>query len=149
MITIEQKIENKKAPFQDVERNVRIVDINVNLQRHEKPLKGLPQVVINYEILYTKDGIDVTKDLSKPLEPRVFNNDMKMWARSFEPETLFQPIPNPDFVEGESLESDRFVIMGAFDFVIGELAIKHGEYLFEFLKMYILDNYDDGWFDND
>ena len=74
----------------------------------------------------------------------MFDNNLKVYQRSFEQETLFQPIPNPDFVEGESPEDERFLTIGSFDFIVGEIVMKNPQYLVPFMKMYIIDNAEDG-----
>ena len=148
-VKIEQEIPNMSAPFDDVDQNVRITDIQVNFQREDNPIAGLPQVIISYEIIRTKNNVNVTSTFKSKAEPKVFNNDMKLYKRSFEAETLFQPIKNPDFISVEETpEVEEFLTVGAFDFVIGDLAINNGAFLVSFLKMYITDNYNDGWFDS-
>lgn len=145
---ITQQIPNMKAPFDNVEQNVIITSISVNWQSPTAPMEGLPQIIVGYEIIKNNDGVDVSKELKNKIKPKPFDNNQKVYQRSFEAETLFQPLPNPDFVEGESSEDDRFLTMGAFDFIVGELVMKRPEYLIPFLKLYILDNYEDGWFDS-
>lgn len=148
-VKIEQQIPNMKAPFDDVDQKVRITDIQVNFQREDNPIIGLPQVIISYEIIRTKDDVNVTSTFKSKVEPKVFNNDMKLYKRSFEQATLFQPVPNPDFISTEETpDIEPFETVGAFDFVIGDLAINNGAFLVPFLKMYITDNYNDGWFDS-
>ena len=148
-VTIDQKIPNMKAPFEDVEQKVRITTIKIDFQREDNPIAGLPQVILDYEIIRTKSEVNVTSSFKSKVEPKVFNNDMKLYKRSFEPETLFQPIKNPDFISAEETpDVEQFLTIGAFDFVIGDLAINNGAFLVPFLKMYITDNYEDGWFES-
>jgi len=145
---IKQQIPNKMTALGEVEQKVLITSIQANWQSVVNPLAGLPQILLGYEILFSKDGNNLNSIFKDKIAPKRFDNTMKLYQRSFEPDTLFQPLENPDFVEGESHEDDRFLTMGAFDFIIGELIMKNPHYLIPFLKMYILDNYEDGWYDN-
>ena len=109
----------------------------------------VPQVILDYEIIKTKNEINVTTSFKSKVDSKVFNNDMKLYKRSFEQETLFQPVPNPDFISVEETpDVEQFLTVGAFDFVIGDLAINNGAFLVPFLKMYITDNCEDGWFES-
>lgn len=148
-VTIEQEMPNMKAPFEDVEQKVRITTIKVDFQIEDNPIQGLPQVILDYEIIRTKNEINVTTSFKSKVDSKVFNNDMKLYKRSFEQETLFQPVQNPDFISVEETpDVEQFLTVGAFDFVIGDLAINNGAFLVPFLKMYITDNYADGWFES-
>ena len=109
----------------------------------------VPQVILDYEIIKTKNEINVTTSFKSKVDSKVFNNDMKLYKRSFEQETLFQPVQNPDFISVEETpDVEQFLTVGAFDFVIGDLAINNGAFLVPFLKMYITDNCEDGWFES-
>ena len=145
---ITQSIPNMKEPFEDVSQEVIIISIKVDWQRIAKEVVGLPQIIVEYEILKTKNGKDVSDQLRNSIKPKVFDNNLKVYQRSFEQETLFQPIPNPDFVEGESPEDERFLTIGSFDFIVGEIVMKNPQYLVPFMKMYIIDNAEDGWYDS-
>ena len=139
-----------KAPFDDIEQEVNITDVNISFERKNKPINGLPQVIVTYEIIRNKNNVDVTSTFKSKVEPKGFNNDLKLFKRSFEPETLFQPVPNDEFISNEETPNvEPFITIGAFDFIIGEMVINNGAYLVDFLKMYILDNYEDGWFDGE
>lgn len=145
---ITQSIPNMKEPFEDVSQEVIIISIKVDWQRIAKQIVGLPQIIVEYEILKTKNGKDVSDQLRNSIKPKVFDNNLKVYQRSFEQETLFHPIPNPEFVEGESSEDERFLTMGSFDFIVGEIVMKNPQYLIPFMKMYIIDNAEDGWYDS-
>ena len=148
-IKISQEIPNMEIQFEDISQTVNITDIQINFQREDNPIQGLPQLIVSYEIVRMKGDVNVTSTLKNKVEPKVFNNDLKLYKRSFEPDSLFQPIQNPDFISIEETPNiEPFLTVGAFDFVIGDLAINNGAYLVPFLKMYITDNYADGWFDS-
>lgn len=145
---IVQDIPNKVSVLGEIEQKVIITSITVNWQSPTNPKVGLPQIVVEYEILQSKDGQDVSSLLKNKIKPKTFNNDTKVYQRSFEQDTLFQPVVNPEYVEGETPEELKYLTIGAFDFIVGELVMKHPEYLVPFLKMYILDNYQDGWYES-
>lgn len=173
---IQQQIPNMKPPFNDIEQMVTITDLRINFGKHGENQYGLPQIVVEYEIVRTKGEDDVTNTFKNKIEPKVFNNNMLVYQRSFELETLFQPIINPEYkepeivekVDGESTDEEitedgfiknevpeypeqfveKYLTMGAFDFIYGEIVLKNPQYLIPFLKNYILDNYADGWFDS-
>lgn len=145
---ITQQIPNKQTALGEIEQKVVITSLQVNWQSPITPQIGLPQIIVGYELLFERDGANLNSIFKDKIEPKRFDNSQLLYQRSFEPETLFQPLENPDFIEGESSEEERFLTMGAFDFIVGELVMKHPHYLIPFLKMYILDNYEDGWYDS-
>ena len=148
-IKISQEIPNMEIPFEDISQTVNITDIQINFQREDNPIQGLPQVIVSYEIVRMKGDVNVTSTFKNKVEPKVFNNDLKLYKRSFEPDSLFHPIANPEFISLEETPNiEPFLTVGAFDFVIGDLAINNGAYLVPFLKMYITDNYANGWFES-
>lgn len=150
---ITQDIPNMEGVFSDISQKVLITDIQVNWKRINNPTYE-SQIVVGYEIYKEKDGVNVSSELKTSVRPKVFTNNTIMYQRSFEESTLFQPLPNPNYINPETLEegqilpenNEPYLTMGGFDFIVGELVHKHPEYLIPFLKLYILDNYDDGWY---
>lgn len=145
---ITQEIADRETALGIAKQKVVITSIKIDWQKlGQRKVEGLPQIIVEYEMYITSQQGQQIPEMRSDLKPRVFTNNDKLYQRSFDPDTLFQPLPNPDFVEGESPEDQRFLTMGAFDFVMGELALKNPQYLIPFLKMYILDNYEDGWYE--
>ena len=139
----------------EVEQEVYIKSVKVDLGEPFEDSYGLPQIIVEYSIIFSKDG-EVIKEFKNRIEPKRFTNDDKLYVRSFEQETLFQPVPNPNYISQEETpdEENEFLTMGAVDFIYGEIInnAEHPEraaYLIPFLKAYILDNHNDGWFDSE
>lgn len=145
---ITQQIPNKVTVLGEIEQKVVITSLQVNWQSPITPQIGLPQIIVGYELLFEKDGANLNSIFKDKIEPKRFDNSQLLYQRSFDPETLFQPLENPDFIEGESPEEKRYLTMGAFDFIVGEIFMKYPQYMMPFLKMYIMDNYEDGWYDS-
>ena len=136
----------------EVEQTIYFTTLQCNLGELFKNEFGLPQFIVEYYLVFSRNGV-IIPELKNKVVPKRFSNDDIVFQRSFEPETLFQPIPNPNFIEGESSEEERFLTMGAVDFIVGEIINneEHPErivYLTPFLKQYALDNYQEGWFDS-
>lgn len=136
----------------EVEQTIYFRTLQSNLGEPFESEHGLPQFIVEYSLIYTKNG-NMVPELKNKVKPKTFTNNDLLYQRSFEPETLFEPILNPDYVEGVSNPDEQFLTMGAIDFIYGELINneEHPErimYLIPFLKRYVLDNYNDGWFDS-
>ena len=129
-----------------VDREIYIKDLLIHWG--DKLVSSSPEIQVAYGIDYSAGAENMNQFFKDKIAPKVFNNNVIMYQRSFAEPTLFQPVPNPDYVEGESPESEQFLTMGAFDFIVGELVLKNPHYLIPFLKLYILDNYEDGWFES-
>lgn len=146
---ITQDIPDRETSLGSVKQKVVITSIKIDWQSITMPdIHGLPQLIVGYELVTTKEDGSVVTELKDKIEPKHFDNTIQVYQRSFEKDTLFQPLHNLDYVEGEGSEDDKFLTMGAFDFVIGELALKRPQFLIPFLKLYIIENFNDGWYDS-
>jgi len=137
----------------EVEQTIYFTTLQCNLGEPFKNEFGLPQFIVEYYLVFSRNGV-IIPELKNKVKPKRFSNDDIVFQRSFEQDTFFQPIPNPDYIEGESDESEKYLTMGAVDFIFGEIINneEHPEriaYLIPFLKQYALDNYQDGWFDSE
>ena len=154
VLYIRKKIPNKVISVAginiEVEQEIFIKTIQLNLGTPGEEQLGIPQLLLEYEILFSKDGNPVT-GLKDKIKPKVFTNRDKLLQRSFEADTFFQPIPNPTYDPNKPLGEDNleFLEMGAIDFILGEIIMKSDriQYLIPFLELYIEDNYNDGWYD--
>ena len=143
---IPSKVINIGGTEVTVDRSIYIKNLLINWGDKNKNIQ--PDIQVAYGIQYSANGQNMNDYFKDRIEPKVFNNHIIMYQRSFEPGTLFQPVPNPEYIEGESPIEEEFLTMGAFDFIVGELVLKNPEYLIPFLKLYIIDNHADGWFDS-
>lgn len=154
---IKQQLPNtvKSLGGQDieVEQTIYFKTLQSNLGEPFEDSLGIPQFIVEYSLVYTRNGIMIP-ELKNRVEPKRFSNEDIVYQRSFEPETFFQPLPNLEFISKEETpEIEEFITMGAIDFIHGELINneEHPErivYLIPFLKEYALDNYNDGWFES-
>lgn len=138
----------------EVEQTIYFKTLQANLGEPFENEYGVPQFIVEYSLVYSKDGVMIP-ELKNKVKPKRFSNEDIVYQRSFDAETFFQPIPNPDYVSEEDTPNvDQFLTMGAIDFIYGEIINneEHPErivYLIPFLKQYALDNHNDGWFESE
>jgi len=136
MSILEQNIPNMSAPFTEVERKIEIFELKIN--------SNVKQFFVDYRIVSTKDGVDVSDKFVNKRKDWYIGNDKNVYQRTF---PNFQPIPNPDFISpDETPNQTEFLEAPAFDYLL-QVFKDHPEFIFQILSGYILENYADGWFD--
>ncbi len=124
------------APFADVERKIEIFELKIN--------SDVKQFFVNYRIISTKDGINVSDKMKSKNKDWYIGNDKNVYQRTF-PD--FQLIPNPDYISPEETpEETEYLEAPAFDYLL-QVFKEHPELIFTILSGYISENYADGWFD--
>lgn len=137
MAILSQLIPNMNAPMNDIER---IVNVNGLVWADETK-----EMYVNFKIQYLKDGVDISKDMSKEVRPIHIHNNMTVYQRNLED---FSKKENPNYVDSETTPFElEFLEAPAYDYISG-IFKDHPELIWIFLKGYILENYADGWFEN-
>lgn len=136
MAIISQNIENMNAPMNDIERIVHIVGLIW--------ADDSKQMIINYQIQYIKDEIDVTEGCKKEVKPVHIHNNMTVYQR----DENFDKIPNENYIDSETTPDElEFLEAPAYDY-IHNLFTTNPSIIWDFLRGYIMENYADGWFEN-
>ena len=78
----------------EVEQTIYFKTLQANLGEPFEDEHGVPQFIVEYSLVYSKDGIMIP-ELKNRVKPKRFSNDDIVYQRSFDQETFFQPIPNP------------------------------------------------------
>ena len=165
MAILIKQIPNMKAPLESIEREIHILGINI--------VDSTKEIFIPYEIKFFRDGVDVSADMNQNAKPFHIHNGMTIHARdqqfqpiedpvytemllnfeANEPEFIegpegTDPIKNPKYVTQEMLDNkERYLLMPGYDYLI-QLYRQHPEVIWISLEAYILENWNDGWFDN-
>ena len=155
-----------EAPLDNIEREIHINGIVISDKTKE--------IHIPYEIKFFKDGEDISADMNQNAKPFHIHNGMIMYIRdisfnpiedpaytemlaNFEanhPEFIVNPedqeaqIPNPNYVSQEILDKvNRFLLAPGYDYLIG-IYKAYPHLIWITLEEYIMENWNDGWFDN-
>ena len=165
MAILIKQIPNMKAPLESIEREIHILGINI--------VDSTKEIFIPYEIKFFKDSVDVSDDMNKNAKQFHIHNGMLVYVRdqqfqpiedpvytemllnfeANEPEFIegpegTDPIKNPKYVTQEMLDNkERYLLMPGYDYLI-QLYRQHPEVIWISLEAYILENWNDGWFDN-
>ena len=174
MAILIKKIPNMKAPLDNTEREIHIngivisdktkeihipyeikffkdgVDVSADMNQNAKPFN-----INNEKTVYVRDtSFNLIED---PVYTQMLAN-----FENEEPEFISNPdfvsveetpdipeqIPNPNYVTQEMIDNkERYLLMPGYDYLI-QLYKTHPEYIWISLEAYILENWNDGWFDN-
>lgn len=132
-----QEIPNMKPPMDDVAQRVHLDGLNL------MPINK--EIVLTCSVLYSKNETDVTKEFNKAPKVITINNNMTVYQRKL---ADFSLISNPNYVDQETTP-DELIYLEApgYDYISG-LMLAHPELIWIILEKYILENYNDGYFDN-
>lgn len=136
MSILTQSIPNMAAPLEEVSRKIELFEININ--------SDTKQFFVNYRIKNEKDGIDISNEMKDKKKDWYIGNDKAVYQRDME---TFQPLPNPNYVSQEETPNEsEFLEAPAFDYIL-EIFKQRPDLIWAVLSGYILENYQDGWFD--
>lgn len=165
-------IPNLPSPNQDVSRRILQYGLNVDgyeecitipyqvqyfkngkdvSDQYERFLK--PMQWRNSDLVYVRtiDGSTVVNPeytaalAANQLEPTIPNPD---YISKEETPDLSETIPNPDYISNTQLALiNEFLVAPAFDYFVN-LFHEHPGLFWNFLDMYIDENYDEGWYGN-
>ena len=174
MAILIKQIPNMKAPLESIEREIHILGINIvdstkeifipyeikffkdsvdvsdDMNKNAKPFH-----IHNGMMMYVRDNnfqpiVDpVYTDTRAKVEAQTTQYSPNPEYKSQE-ETPVIPgeIENPDYVSQEMLDAtEQFLLIPGYDYLI-QLYRQHPEVIWISLETYILENWNDGWFDN-
>lgn len=137
MALLIQQIPALKAPMDDIAREIHIKGINI--------VDDTKEMFIAYETRHFKNDIDVSANFQPMAKPFYIHNGMLMYDRDL---TTFQPKPNPDYISVEETpDLEPFLLVPGYDWLISVFKARP-DIIWIFLQGYILENWNDGWFDN-
>lgn len=136
---LNKKIPNMVAPFENIEQEVNIYELKIN--------SDVKQMYVGYRISRNLESTDVSNLMKTLGKEWYITNNQTIYQRSFEQETFFEPLPNPNYVSKEETPNElQFLEAPAFDYLL-EVFKNKPELIWTILSGYILENYADGWFD--
>lgn len=174
MAILIKQIPNMKAPLESIEREIHIlginivdstkeifipyeikchkdgIDVSLDMNRYAKPFH-----IHNGMMMYVRDNN------FQPIEDPVYT-EMKTRFEAGHPEFITNPefitfdetpdvepnLPNPDYVSQEILDAtEKYQLIPGYFYLIS-LFTRHPELIWVFLEAYIMENWNDGWFDN-
>lgn len=136
---LDKKIPNMVAPFENIEQEVNIYELKIN--------SDVKQIYVGYRITRNIEGTDVSGLMKTLGKEWYITNNQTVYQRSFEIETMFQPLPNPNYINQEETPNElQFLEAPAFDYLLDTFKSRP-ELFWIILENYILENYNDGWFD--
>ena len=174
MAILIKQIPNMKAPLESIEREIHILGINIVDSTKEifipyeiKFFKDSVDVSDDFNRnarpFHIHNGMTMyVRDTSfNPIEDPVYTQMVTNFENE-EPELISNPdfisieetpdigelLPNPNYVTQEMIDNkERYLLMPGYDYLI-QLYRTHPEYIWISLEVYILENWNDGWFDN-
>ena len=147
-----------KVGFESFVRDVRIINIIINDDDFTDQPKEL---YIRHRIFYKNSADeDVTATMNHKIREVHIHNNMTMWVR----DENFQPIPNPayaDVLSRTQLSEDdenylpiealndvtEYIEAPGYDYIMSVMQARP-DLIWELLRGYILDNYNDGYYDD-
>lgn len=136
MALLIQSIPPLQTPYGLIDRDIHVIGLNI--------VDTTKELFLPYQIIYTYNGEDVSKDFKPFAKPIYIHNNMTVYQRNLED---FSKKSNPDFVEGESPEEERYLVAPAYDYIIGVMK-EYPELSWAFIRGYIVENYEDGFYEN-
>ena len=137
MAILIKEIPNLKPPMEEISREIHIKGINI--------VDETKEFFITYETKHFKNGVDVSATMENLAKPFYIHNGMLMYDRDLD---TFQPKPNPDYISAEETpDVEPFLLVAGYDWLIATFKARP-DIIWTFLEGYILENWNDGWFDN-
>lgn len=136
---LDKKIPNMVEPFETVEQEVNIYELKIN--------SDVKQMYVGYRISRNIEGTDVSGLMKTIGKEWYITNKQTVYQRSFEPETMFEPLPNPNYISPEETPNEtEFLEAPAFDYLLSTFKSRP-DLFWVILEGYILENWNSGWFD--
>lgn len=132
-------LPNMAFPFESVEQKMDIFEMKLN--------SDLKQMFVGYRIKRTKEGQDVSSKMVATGKLWYITNDNTVYQRSFEPETMFHPLPNPNYISPEETPNELPLLEApAFDYLL-QIFKTRPDLFWIMLEGYIVENWNNGWYD--
>ena len=174
MAILIKQIPNMKAPLESIEREIHILGINIvdstkeifipyEIKFFKDSVDVSDDMNQNAKPFHIHNGMTMyVRDTSfNPIVDPVYTDTLaKFEAQNPQyipnPEYISQEetpdipgeIENPDYVSQERLDAtEQFLLIPGYDYLI-QLYRQHPEVIWISLETYILENWNDGWFDN-